>query len=106
MSLPGELERPHDAPPIVGMQPRAGRGSRSASSACAAIRPQAVDLGLPVGAAPRRRDTQLGERGAEVEARAADHERELDRRSRRAQAAGSADGHLLVEWHDADELAG
>ena len=72
------------------------------------LRAEPVDLVLPVlppAGRGRRRQLERRERRAEVEARAADDERQLglvDRRVR--EPLVGADGDILVQRDDADEL--
>ena len=78
LALVEQLQRPDDALAVVGVDLR-GRPRRAFGEECVqGSRPAALELGLPALAHPlrrRRAQVELGERGAEVQAGAPDHDR-------------------------------
>ena len=106
-----ELERPHDAPPVVRVHERGGRRvERRKPKVCLLAALVVVDAPPAVARAcrGRRRQPQLGERGAQIEARAADDDRRppggedlVDRRMSERRVL--SDRRLVVERPDRDE---
>ena len=100
-----ELECADDAAAVVCVHARGCCGVTLREQRVRRVGAEPLDLLLPMCAAPLRRDRELRQRCAEVEAGAADEDRDfrgVDRRVRELLVA--AHRHILLERDDADEL--